>query len=55
MVTKFINYEDIHSAVLAFVRERIGRIMGSSESTDDQIPLSISYVKITLTCLTGLT
>ncbi|KAM3186028.1 hypothetical protein ACTXT7_005209 [Hymenolepis weldensis] len=52
LVIGFLNHEQVQTAVLDFVRQRIGRIMG--KSSDDKGPLTTSYVKITLICLNGL-
>ncbi|VDL11664.1 unnamed protein product [Hymenolepis diminuta] len=52
LVIGFLNHEEVQMAVLNFVRQRIVRIL--NKSSDDKDPLTISYVKITLICLNGL-
>ncbi|VDN99798.1 unnamed protein product [Rodentolepis nana] len=52
LVIGFLNNDEVQTAVLNFVRKRVNRIMGNTSS--DMYPLTISYVKITLICLNGL-
>nr|CDS26345.2 Cullin associated NEDD8 dissociated protein 1 [Hymenolepis microstoma] len=52
LVIGFLNNHVVQTSVLNFVRQRVGLIMGNSSS--DMCPLTISYVKITLICLNGL-